>query len=165
MSKREKIIVIVLLIAVVYGGYEYFSGFSINKHSFEDKNACVNLTKFVADIGEKIKQNESDKKNFTVLTKASLDWTLDPFWKSVLKKENNEKKQAERALPKKIFVYSGYLQLGNKKIAIINNMEYEVGEKVLNHEGYSVLSISSKKVVLAAGKNGKKLILSIKDEN
>ncbi len=165
MSKREKIIVVMLLIVVGYGGYEYFFDSSPSKQSMGAKSTCVNLTKFAADIGAKIKQNElSDKKNFIVLKKASLDWDLDPFWKYALKKEGNEKQQDEKTLSEKKFVYSGYLKLGNRKIAIINNMEYEVGEKVLKYEGYSVLSIFPNKVVLAAGKSGKKLTLLIKDE-
>jgi hypothetical protein len=43
--------------------------------------------------------------------------------------------------------YSGYLQLGAKRMAIINGMEYEEGE-MLPASGYFIRSISPKSVVV-----------------
>jgi hypothetical protein len=56
------------------------------------------------------------------------------------------------------FVYSGYLKMGRRGIAIINGMEYEVGEAI-EGAGYTVEQIAASKVVLGISGSDNKFVL------
>ena len=52
-----------------------------------------------------------------------------------------------RRRPKIEFVYTGYLEVGRKRMAIINGMEYREGE-ALDIKGFVLKSVSPTKVVI-----------------
>jgi type II secretory pathway component PulC len=55
--------------------------------------------------------------------------------------------------PKINFVYSGYIALGQKKMAIINGIEYREGDP-LEIEGYVLKSVNAAMVVIENRKAG-----------
>jgi hypothetical protein len=56
------------------------------------------------------------------------------------------------------FVYSGYLEVNQRRLAVINGMEYVVGEQ-LESGGYIVKSIDPEKVILEDVSKGGRLTL------
>jgi hypothetical protein len=80
----------------------------------------------------------------------------DPFLKpgpSV--KFGPESGQAGVSAEELSFTYSGYLEMADKKLAIINGIEYKAGEMIVNGGGYIVSSIFPTRVALEliGGKN------------
>jgi hypothetical protein len=60
-------------------------------------------------------------------------------------------------------MYTGFLRMGDKRLAIINGMEYEVGE-ILEPGGFTIRSISPSRVVIAPpGRKKKTLILPMEE--
>jgi hypothetical protein len=60
-------------------------------------------------------------------------------------------------------IYSGFLQMGQKRLAIINGMEYETGDR-LEPGGFLLKSISPTRVVIAPrGKKSKSISLPMED--
>jgi hypothetical protein len=60
-------------------------------------------------------------------------------------------------------IYTGFLRMGEKKLAIINGMEYEAGD-ILEPDGFIIRSISPSRVVIApAGKKKKTLTLPMEE--
>ncbi|MBU0986869.1 MAG: hypothetical protein KKH68_06405, partial [Proteobacteria bacterium] len=62
------------------------------------------------------------------------------------------------------FTYSGYMETGNQRLAIINGMEYTVGEE-LEPGGYTVNSISANQVVIGVVGTDKIIVVEAKETN
>ena len=61
--------------------------------------------------------------------------------------EARSPKETARALPN--LAYSGFLEIGSKRLAIINGMEYEAGDRV-NPGAFSVKTILPGKVIMTS---------------
>ena len=145
MSKREKIIVGLMVAAIVYGAYNFlFSSSTGNRKQFFQKSAAP-LGEFVADLLKRIREADTTKTDTLVLTKSAVDWKKDPFLvvKKIVEKEV-ETKDPEIINSSELtgaFRYSGYMEMGSRKLAIINGMEYQKGEQ-LDNLGATLKSIT-----------------------
>ena len=61
-------------------------------------------------------------------------------------------------------LYTGYLRMGDKRLAIINGMEYEAGD-ILEPDGFIIRSISPRRVVIAPPGAKKNTIILPMEEN
>lgn len=163
MTSREKIIVGIMCLTIVYGAYELI--FRGNTRPGTSPTATGSSTgdlkSFVAEITAKLAKEKVAVEYQHMIRQAGADWTKDPFihssapLKKRLSTAGSTPKKASKS-PSPRYVYSGYVQLGQSKLAIINGMEYAVGEKLPN-KAYYVKSISATKVVIAKV-NGKETI-------
>ncbi|MCX5820495.1 MAG: general secretion pathway protein GspB [Deltaproteobacteria bacterium] len=84
-------------------------------------------------------------------SRAEREWTQDPFLDSRAYKSWTQvkvpAKDAGAAAPKIEFVYTGYLEVDRKRMAIINGMEYREGEG-LDTKVYVLKNVSPSSVVI-----------------
>lgn len=156
MTTREKIIVGIMIITVIYGAYAlFFSGAPAVVNPPAQKASVADIQKFVVDVAQKISKGEPTAAELHSMEQAGRNWQKDPFLTSVAAL-TAELEQAlpvtvPKATPKPVakpkLRYSGFLQMGAKRMAIINGMEYEEGE-MLPEEGYFIRSITPKSVVI-----------------
>ena len=79
MSKREKIIVGLMVAAILYGGYTYlFSGSAGVKKTTRAKPP-VAVNAFVADLVKRIQGVNTTATDAEILSKSSAQWQRDPF--------------------------------------------------------------------------------------
>ena len=162
MSKREKIILVVVFFAVMYGAYQIFLSSPIKTTSVDTEEETKLAKKLVKDLtGHLNKINTSGPENY-IISKAEAKWVKDPFYKKkfpVIKKVKKEvPKDTLSTLQRSRFTYSGYIEMGEKRLAIINGMEYQTGEE-LKTGGWIVLSIYPTRVVIGIkGKQNKRII-------
>jgi hypothetical protein len=91
-----------------------------------------------------------------LITQAGDAWTKDPF---LLRNETlTAQKETEKPPVVEInemrrppMTYTGYLQAGKTKLAIINGLEYAVGDS-LNFDDFYIKDIFPKKVVVGQTK-------------
>jgi len=155
MTNREKIIVGLMLTVVVYGVYTlFFSSPSETKISGQQNLETLNT--FVAKIADKAKSGLSKKQSY-VLQKAKTKWKQDPL---IQMREAPKVEEEETIMPatKSKIVYTGFLQMGNKRLAIISGMEYEAGDK-LEPGGFIVRNINPNHVVLGTSNTGKQTFI------
>ena len=147
MSKREKIIVGLMVAAILYGGYNFlFSGFvGGKKESYAKPQVAVN--EFVADLKKRIQGADTTATDTEILSKSYAQWQKDPFL--VVKKSGGSEEKAakefeiiDRGELTGSFNYSGYMEMGKNKLAIINGMEYQEGDQ-LDIQGTALKKISS----------------------
>lgn len=131
MQKREKIIVIITIIAALYGVVDYWLSHH-NKVVTPAANTAIagKLTAKLAAISSpdnKRLQDLADRINkpwHNIFTSQSLD------------KMSSSPKDQQKTLYEKLsvqvnkFIYSGYLEMGNSKIAIINKHDYRIGDNI-----------------------------------
>ena len=148
MSKREKILVGLMLLSVVYGVYILFLSSPQQKAILNVGNDQEALKAFIIKKKKKMSTGLSKNQAY-VLQKAETKWKQDPLIqiKPEVVEEKEEIPQSEPVLATKI-VYPGFLEMGNKRLAIINGMEYESGD-ILEPGGYTIRSISASRVVIA----------------
>lgn len=155
LKKREIIILVIAALFVLYAGYEYLIARPASKKV--ETSANVDSVKKNTSINELTNDLSKDKLtdfDAYVVRKIETDWSKNPFWKKDMYKEWAAKEDAAKGggTAAKI-IYSGYVDSGKNKIAIINGLEYRTGEQ-LEIEGYFLKQITASKIVIFNKNNG-----------
>jgi hypothetical protein len=169
MTTREKIIVGVMILTVIFGAYTlFFSADTAISPQTTRAEPVADLQKFVIQVAQNLQKTIPTETVTQNLEQASRNWQKDPFLRSVaaLTTELERSLPVEEVKEKPVPVetpdlrYSGFLQMGAKRMAIINGMEYEEGE-MLPASGYFIRSISPKSVVVGKIGNSKSHVLPL----
>ena len=146
LKKREIIILVIAALFILYAGYEYLIAGPASKKiktSTESVNINTSITGITKDLG---KDKITDFDAY-VIRRMEADWGKNPFWKKDLYKEwGNREGVAKSGVLAKI-IYSGYVDSGKNKMAIINGLEYRLGEE-LELEGYVLKQITPSSVLI-----------------
>jgi hypothetical protein len=170
MTKREKIIVGVMCLTIVYGAYELL-GTRGTKKGAPPPSSKVDPTeevrKFATDMTQKLVAERTESQAQQKLNQASAQWTKDPFIQSTAPIDSKspepvaQKEKTEKSEPTQAFAFTGFLQIGPTQLAIINGMEYAVGDTI-DTSGHYLESISAEGVVIGAA-NGEKIQLTLSE--
>jgi len=142
MSKREKIILLVTVLAIAYGVYSFIASPS-GLARIETGKKLADLNKLIASVTEDLNKAGMTGAEAFIIARAEAEWVRDPFSERRLSMTSELAAQAEEV----IFTYTGYMEAGKKRLAIINGLEYRAGEE-LELGGYVVQSIHSDWVVI-----------------
>ncbi len=128
LSRREKIIVIIALLSVIIGGYDLFvemrRGKTGGSFSGMEESFIEDIDEFVKKMNNIILSNNLSKTDLYLLDFKDKKWK-DPFFSQ--DKKARKKHDGEKIL----LIYSGFLSMGNRLIAVINDMEYEKGDRII----------------------------------
>ena len=168
LTTQQKIILAVMIIVIFYGAYDFFlaSGAKTSPADTADTKATsAQLATFVADLTAKTAKDSTGQFDAYVIRRAEMPWTRDPFYK----------KKSLRDMPgfkgvagtnsfdmDASFNYSGYLDMGGMKMAIINDIEYQEGDP-LETKGYVLKEIYPDMIVILNETNGVKFAVSLQD--
>lgn len=139
MTKREKIILSIMFLAIIWGGYMlFYNSEDTSSLKTSEVNIIENDAEIMKDLGSKLAQQKPSKLESRLIDLAKDPWTKDPFLTPAkgLHSEgpDTEKKEKRTTVPSvpevANYVYSGYLKVGSKRLAIINGLEYEEGESL-----------------------------------
>lgn len=150
MSKREKIIVSIMAATLLLGGYlHFFPGTTGHRQGIENKPVLSNLD-FTREIIQKLTEDTSLAKELFTIRSAERKWARDPFLKSdILLSDTVHQKSTDREPAgtgtRLDLVYTGFLEAGPRRLAIINGMEYEPGEAI-DDQGHYVRRIQPRTV-------------------
>lgn len=164
MSKREKIILAVMVLVVIYGVYSLFFASAKKIAGGVPKKNPQEINQFVMGVAARL-SDEASTKQAHVLALAKSEWPRDPFL--ALKPPEETRTVVETVAPEKLpeetFTYSGYLQMGDRTLAIINGIEYETGDR-LEKDGSIVKKIGPERVVIGPRSNrGKDRTLKLEE--
>jgi hypothetical protein len=173
MSNREKIIVGLMLLTVVYGIYALF--FEGKGKSSITPTAAVSATKqlenlnaFITKVAEASRAGLSKEDKY-IISRAESAWKQDPLTTVELTDRpedeiNRQKKQITQTTGPQLNVsYTGFMQMGDKKFAIIDGLEYTAGDELVQG-GFKVSSITPRQVVIVStDKSNKKFIFLIEE--
>jgi hypothetical protein len=161
MSKREKIIVGVMILAVILGGLNFF-GKSPVRMIAGNQNDGKELNKFIAKTIEQLNRSEQDVSGY-ILKAAALPLHTDPFlqMQGVAVTVPEAGRSAAKKTDDRKLRYWGYLQAGRKQYAIINGIEYEKNDRI-EPQGYIVQQITPAEVMLESPER-EQIVLSIEE--
>jgi hypothetical protein len=162
MTNREKIIVGLAALALCYGAIELLLPRAkvapvSPPQSLEGLNAFITKVADATQVG-------TAEAGAIVIQKAEAAWKQDPFLeiqkaKATEPKDTRPKETAR--LPN--LVYNGFMELGSKRLAIINGQEYEAGDK-LNPGGFTIKSILPTRVVIVSAQGeGAPIVLPLQE--
>jgi len=160
LNKRQIIILAVTALAVIYGIYEIiFRSPAGNKAAtITTYNSAVNSNVAAVSLN-----NPLEKLDAYIIGRAETDWKSNPFLERNLYKEWTAKEEPAAASNTAAkFIYSGYVDSGKKKMAIINGMEYSEGEK-LAIDGYVLKNITPAKIKIENRKTRSELEIFLQE--
>ena len=171
ISKREKIIIGLMTLAILYGLFELLwhpATKDTYKGIGEDNKT---LNELIAGIGQGITGGSLTQAEQYILASAQDEWPQDPFSDVPLDMLEGdygadvEEMVADMQISglEPGFIYSGFLIVGDKRIAIIDGHEYEKGDE-LTSGLYTVQGIDPEKVSIRDKKNSRTIIVPIREK-
>jgi len=154
MGTREKILVGLMVLAVLYGAFELFITPSAKEPARENKGPDIEAARSMAEkIDSRIEQAELTDVQKDILKRAGRPWQRDPFY-VLPDQESVSTKSAESKSGSGNLRYTGYLEVGNTRMAIINGAEYRIGERL--EQGGVVKRIAPEQVIIESANTGKR---------
>ncbi len=146
MEKREKIILLLLTVVLGYGAYVYlFTGEEVT--SVKDMVNMDELNRIKNEVDKKLNEHPLTDLERSRLKLAERVFIKDPFYDRT-KDIAKEEKTIDTQLPQDVSLsYTGYIAIKDRLFAIINDMEYQVGDE-LEVAGFYVVDITRNKVVV-----------------
>ncbi len=134
MSNREKIIVSIMLIAIGYAVYALYLA-PVPPRTAKTATGANVARELASRLNQELSRLELNAAERQIVQLSEQPWAPDPFLDRlpVMAKTANQisepkaKKVDDRGLK-----YTGYIEVGNNHMAIINDMEYEVNDEVEN---------------------------------
>ena len=170
MSRRENFFVFMAVLAILYGAYNFFIASPAAKSKPATVNRgvgkeikAVNKNRLVKEISDVLRESESARAEAYIALRAEEGWANDPFSAPNMFASKRAGK-AVRSMREGNFVYSGYLEVGRRKVAIINGMDYQVGDE-LEMSGYKVKRINPSSVVVVDKRGGGKITVPFLKED
>jgi len=165
MNKREKIIVLIAVLIGAYGlvDYLFLSGdkdiakkaeFILQKNEIEEFANLAGID--LSNVEAVIKKNNPS----FLMERIESEWKKDPF-KAFQTPMIQDKKMNEEVQDVPELIYSGFIQIGNQFMAVINGMEYMAGETIKD-VGFKIRKIMPGKVVLQT-KSMKEMIIFLEE--
>ena len=148
MTNREKIIVGLATLALGYGALQLLLP-RANVAPVPQPQSLEGLNAFIAKVSDATRAGTAEA-GAIVIQKAEAAWKQDPFLE--IQKARAADPTATR--PKETarltgLVYNGFIELGSKRLAIINGQEYEAGDQ-LNPGGFTIKSILPTRVMIVS---------------
>lgn len=149
MTKREKVILAITGVVAVLGLGSLFTGDSKPRQNNTPAQAKMALDR----VDTLIKSAEAampTPHDLTMQAAVSAPWRFG----AVYDKSLDAKAKAVR--PTSLPRYTGYVELGSGRLAVVDGIEYQAGD-TLEGGGYKVLSITPDKVFLESLANGNRV--------
>jgi len=137
--------------AIIFGIYYFFIASPAQNIRIETGKKMMVLSKLADDIKAELKEWDLTEAEAYIIAQAKTEWTKDPFFEGkVFWKSGSEGPviQAEKIK----FSYTGYIELGKKRLAVINGLDYQIGESLVGESlesgEYIVQNIYPDRVVI-----------------
>ena len=159
LNKRQIIILAIAALFVLYALYVLLiAGPVAQKGGPQTKTGEV--TDYVSSLSNDLMKNKVTDMDIYISRAAEADWKNNPFWERASYREFAGQNATGGAQAK--IIYSGYIDTGGKKMAIINGCEYEAGE-ALDLEGYILEAIAPFRVLIKNRNTGGKFSISLQE--
>jgi hypothetical protein len=167
LTTRQIIILGVTVIAVLYGGYDFFFAKNKKAATVDTGKKIEELSTFMAEMTVALGKDTPSPVDAHMIRQAEAGWARDPFYNRKTEKTwAAAKEQAQTggtaAAPRGQFIYTGYVDAGKKKIAIINGSEYGAGD-VLDAEGYVLKEIYPARVTIYNSETRRKIDVPLQE--
>ena len=162
LNTRQIIILAIAALCVLYAAYELLIARPAAQKAKATKieNKVVEAQSLVNTLSSDLTKYKVSDVDTYIAKRAEADWNKNPFWEKSSYREFVGNEAGGVAAAK--IIYSGYVETGGKKVAIINSFEYVTGES-LDVEGYVLKSVTPSRVLVVNRKTGSQLYVPIQE--
>ncbi len=169
LSLREKVLLGIVGLTCIAVGLSFVFPTESKSSAPQAPGAYADLNEFTTGLAARIAQAELSRLDRAAIEKAAAPWAKDPFvnLRAEVKppaKTTDQTPAVPQAPQPDKFSYSGYLIMGKRMLAVVNGMEYEVGEHLQDNLQMAVEAISPHQVVLRREDTGLAVVLPLEDE-
>ena len=140
------------MVVILYGGFNFlFPDTKGGRPKFSSEKASA-VTDFVTDLVRRIRTAGTTVTDTLILEESATTWRKDPF--EVISKtvvEQAESKEEAQIVDREALAgslsYTGYMEMGDNILAIINDLEYQVGDQLAS-EGAVLKKVTPKEVLI-----------------
>ena len=158
-----------MLLTVVYGVYVvFFEGKTKPQETFavSDTKQLEDLNAFIDKVVKALEAGLSKDDQY-IIQVAEADWKQDPLINVELKDRPQSDIEKDDPvivpIPDLRISYTGFMQMGDIKFAIINGVEYTTGDR-LEQGDYIVRRITPRQVeIVSTGRSKKKFIFPLEE--
>jgi hypothetical protein len=166
LTKRQILILGVMLLAILYGAYNWFFTAS-KKQAVVTAKSATDLNAFIGSITATLTKDTPSPVIAYTIKRVEEEWLRDPFYEPSNDREEAAAKEAARvealsAAAKSQLHYTGYVDTGRKKIAVINGNEYSIGE-TLDVGGFVLKNVDPVKIIITNKENRMTLEIPLKE--
>jgi hypothetical protein len=161
MSKREKIIIGVMVFSILFA-LVYFLTPSITGQGDKPGDQYTGSEKIIQEIATELKKVAASPNENYIIARAEAAWTKDPFYKKI---QPVVAKAGPGGTGAPDIVYSGFVDMGEKKLAVINGSTYQVGDKLDFGSSFYLRSVEPSRVVIVDRQNQRNIVIKLKDES
>jgi len=143
MTQREKMILSVMAITIAFGIYSFWfqggDGAGGSRSGIKSKP----VDQFVAEVMKTLEKDDASILGPFVVERAATPWQRNPMMKlsQTIAADTTVAHETNAVAGYQRFVYSGYLAMGVRRLAIINGLEFEIGDPVTD-DGYILRRIT-----------------------
>jgi hypothetical protein len=158
MSKREKIIIGVMVFSILFA-LGYYLTPTLTGPGEKPGEQYAESEKIIQEIAAELKKVAASPNENYVIARAEAVWTKDPFYRKI------QPAPEKAAAGTREIVYSGFVDMGDKTLAVINGSTYQVGEKLDFGTAFFLKSVEPSRVVIADRQNQRNIVIKLKDES
>ena len=149
-KKREQILIALAVIGLLYGAVDFaIRTTGRNEVSSGDGALAAATFSLVTEELGVSSASQREANALEILNAVSAAWPVDIFV-NIASFVSHQKEEGALALVTDTLVYSGYMTMGEKIFAVINGIEYRIGDMV---EGFFLKEIDPMEIVME--KNGR----------
>jgi len=161
MVTRQRVILLLMVAVILYGVYNFFFSRPETTVVKSSMKRLEELKTFVVDAATNLSREYVSAADRYIIQQAEKAWPRNPFLQTgELLKSKPVEARAGVSIETVQLAYTGFLQISDRFLAIVNGMEYEVGEQ-LAEVGYFVENITPAAVVIRSESSPKKIVLAL----
>ena len=151
LTTRQIVILGLMVLVILYGAYDLLSA-GRKKPAADPAKASADLSAFITEMTASAVKESPSPVDAHMIKRAEAPWTKDPFYERKTYAEWAPAKEPAQGpgvstsgASKAQFNYTGFVDGGGKRIAVINGNEYGTGD-ALDVEGYVLKAITPARI-------------------
>jgi len=159
-----------MVLAILYGAYELLFTGRKGPAAPVTAQQGVDLTTFITDMSAVLGKDAPSRIDAQAIQRAEAEWLRNPFapprndpqWAAARTAPQAATGAAAAGPAKASFNYTGYVDMGHKKIAIVNGNAYAAGD-ALDVEGYVLKGVTPSRITLINPESGRTLDVPLQE--
>ncbi|MFA5323611.1 MAG: hypothetical protein WC373_13145 [Smithella sp.] len=160
LQKREIIILAVAALFILYAGYVFLIADRLPVKKVTTSAESVKIETFISGLADDLSKNRISDFDKYIIKRAEADWNKTPFLTRDLYRAWQAKEGGVGTSVK--IIYSGYVDSGKHKMAVLNDLEYRIGE-ALKEDEYVLKHITPFKVIIFDKRTGSNFDIPIQE--
>lgn len=162
LKKREIVILAIAALFVLYALYVYLIADRQKAKNDATSGGNAKMETIMSASMDELNKSKLSHVDHYVIERAQMSWVKNPFLNRDLHRKWLAKDSGGVGVTALKIIYSGYVDAGENRLAVLNGIEYRIGEE-LKEQGYILKNIAPSKVIIFDKKAGNSLEIPLQE--